>query len=474
MSTRMRTMLLALAVAALPDVGRAQVDATIGGTTPVKLPFDAVTPNPTGVKMYYYVPAGATAPMPIVVGLHSCQADQSQAFNWLKSSADTYKFMLVLPFANRVDANTAGATGCWDVGSEDALAPGAENDSDAAAVVALVRYVATTLQCGDEPCGDLARVFATGQSSGGMMTNLLLGTHPDVFEAGASFMGVPYGCWAAGVAAGHPTPGTDTTLGGPAGWSGTCQTGGVTHTPAEWAALLPEYEGTRPRMMIWHGAADTLISPVNFAEAIEQWTQALGVGQAPASIDYPLASASGSSWTKVWTRTRYGSSGGQAAVEAISVSDVGHSVEPAAMAAAELVRFFGLGDSEAPAAPTGLGATDVTRTGATLTWTAPTDDVAVTRYVVTRKEGTTRTPVAWPTATTYALTGLSAETTYTYEVTAVDAAGNISPAASVDVTTAGGSGGGGGGGCGQGVPSGAALVLAAAALVLVRRRAGQA
>ena len=41
--------------------------------------------------------------------------------------------------------------------------------------------------------GDPNRVYATGHSSGGMMTNVLLGAYPDVFKAGAAFAGVPFG-----------------------------------------------------------------------------------------------------------------------------------------------------------------------------------------------------------------------------------------------------------------------------------------
>lgn len=469
MRRRLLGMVLALAGAALPEVGSAQVDATIGGTQAVPLPFDAVTPNPTGIKMYYYVPAvtaGTSYPLPIVVGLHGCQGNQTQVMGFLKSAADTYKFMLAIPFANRVDQSTpAGATtptGCWDVGSEDAL----ENDSsDPAGIAALVNYVGTTLRCDGNPCGDLTKVFATGQSSGAMMTNVLLGLYPDLFKAGASYMGVPFGCWASGVAAAHPAPGTETTLGAAAGWSGACANGTVLHTPAEWAALLPAYDGIWPRMQIIHGAQDTLINYVNFAEQIDQWTAIHGLTTTPDATDHPVAPAG-----RVWTRTRYGGTGPQATVEAISISGMGHSA-PVAEVAPEIIRFFGLGDSTPPSAPTTVTADDVTSSGARLSWSGATDEVGVNNYVVYRVNGETSTPVAWPTATTYALTGLSAETVYTYEVVAVDRAGNLSASTSAQFTTASPSGGGGG--CSQGAPSAAALILAGA-LLLVRRRASRA
>src|SRR5438034_700386 len=85
-----------------------------------------------------------------------------------------------------------------------------------------------------------------------------------------------------------------------------------------------------------------------------------------------------------------------------------------------------------PTAPTGLVATAAGGSVVNLTWTASTDNVAVTGYIVSRSGA----PVGNPTATSYADTGLSDPTTYSYTVAARDAAGNISPnSASVSATT---------------------------------------
>ena len=66
----------------------------------------------------------------------------------------------------------------------------------------------------------------------------------------------------------------------------------------------------------------------------------------------------------------------------------------------------------------------ITQTGATITWEASTDNVAVTGYNVYMNDTKVNaTPV---TVTTYNLTGLTAGTEYTVTVTAVDAAGNES------------------------------------------------
>ena len=81
-------------------------------------------------------------------------------------------------------------------------------------------------------------------------------------------------------------------------------------------------------------------------------------------------------------------------------------------------------DTEAPGVPTNVSATDVTQTGAKVTWSASADNVGVVGYNVYVGEGKVNdTPV---TATEYALTGLTANTEYTVSVSAVDAAGNES------------------------------------------------
>src|SRR3989475_516256 len=90
-------------------------------------------------------------------------------------------------------------------------------------------------------------------------------------------------------------------------------------------------------------------------------------------------------------------------------------------------------DTTAPSMPTGLTGAAAGSTGANLSWSASTDNVGVTGYIV-RRNGV---QVATPATTSFADTGLSAATTYSYTVAARDAAGNISPnSTSVSVTTA--------------------------------------
>ena len=90
-------------------------------------------------------------------------------------------------------------------------------------------------------------------------------------------------------------------------------------------------------------------------------------------------------------------------------------------------------DTTPPTTPAGLTAAAAGSTGANLSWSASTDNVGVTGYIM-RRNGV---QVATPATTSYADTGLSAATTYSYTVAARDAAGNTSPdSTSVSVTTA--------------------------------------
>ncbi|AZJ33964.1 T9SS C-terminal target domain-containing protein [Tenacibaculum mesophilum] len=89
-------------------------------------------------------------------------------------------------------------------------------------------------------------------------------------------------------------------------------------------------------------------------------------------------------------------------------------------------------DTQAPTAPSSLASSSVAQTTLTLSWTASTDNVGVTGYDV--YQGTTKLTTV--TTTSYNVTGLTANTAYTFSVKATDAAGNISAASNtVNVTT---------------------------------------
>jgi poly(hydroxyalkanoate) depolymerase family esterase len=273
--------------------------------------------NPGGMRMHVYVPDARPANPAIVVAMHGCGGSGPGFYSGSEfaSLADRYGFVVIYPSAQQ----QAGFGNCFDTWSDAAKRRG--GGSDPVSIVSMVTYVQQTYG------GDPNRVYATGSSSGGMMTNHMLALYPDVFKAGAAFMGVPFNCFAN--AADYP-PGASR-----------CTGGSMNRTPQEWGDAVrqafPGYTGPRPRIQLWHGTADTLVPYSLLQEEIEQWTNVFGLSQTPTSTDTPQPN---------WNRRRYADTSGTVQVEAYSIQGAGHSLPASGMAAAAIA-FFGL-DSSGP------------------------------------------------------------------------------------------------------------------------------
>jgi YD repeat-containing protein len=86
-------------------------------------------------------------------------------------------------------------------------------------------------------------------------------------------------------------------------------------------------------------------------------------------------------------------------------------------------------DTQAPTTPSGLTATAAASTQINLSWSASTDNVGVTAYLLERCQGSgcsNFTQIASTSSTTYSDTGLALATNYSYRVRATDAANNVS------------------------------------------------
>ncbi|WP_255948382.1 extracellular catalytic domain type 1 short-chain-length polyhydroxyalkanoate depolymerase [Streptomyces odontomachi] len=268
--------------------------------------------NPGGLRMHVYVPDSRPTQPAIVVAMHGCGGSGPGFYQGSEfaSLADQKGFILIYPTATKQTA----MSNCFDVWSDASKHHNGGSDPDS--IVSMVNYVEQHYN------GDPQRVFATGTSSGGMETTALMADYPDVFKAGAAFMGVPFGCFAN--EADFPPQ------------TSQCVSGNMHKSAQEWGDLVrqayPGFSGTRPRVQLWHGTADPLVPYQLMGEESTQWADVFGLSQTPTSTDQPQAT---------WTRQRYADSGGTVHLEAISVSGAGHQLPMSGMAAAAL-QFFGL------------------------------------------------------------------------------------------------------------------------------------
>lgn len=165
--------------------------------------------NPTNVGMFVYKPAKLASPPPLIIAMHYCTGTAQAYFSGTQYAnlADTHGFIVIYP-------NAPDSGGCWDVHTNATLTHNAGGDS--LGIASMVRYAITNYGV------DASRVFATGTSSGAMMTNVLMGAYPDLFAAGSAFSGVPYGCFE-----------------GPDLWNSQCATGQLIKTPQQWVSPIP-------------------------------------------------------------------------------------------------------------------------------------------------------------------------------------------------------------------------------------------
>ncbi|PPQ85087.1 hypothetical protein CVT26_005605 [Gymnopilus dilepis] len=294
-------------------------------------------PNPSNVGMYLYKPTAVATPTPLIIAMHYCTGTAQAYFQGtsLAQLADQHGFIVVYP-----NAPTAG--GCWDVASNATLTH--NGGSDSLGIASIVRYAIANWGV------DSTRVFATGTSSGAMMTNVLMGAYPDLFAAGSLYSGVPDGCFA-----------------GPSAWNSQCSTGELILTPQQWGdrvrSYYPGFTGTRPKIQFWHGTADTTLYPQNFWEEIKQWTNVFGVSQTPSSntTNDPQAG---------YSRASFGPN-----VQGILAQGVGHTVPEHET---DTLAWFGLSNLVPGPGSTGSGTLSPTTTPTSIPTTTPSTSPVTT------------------------------------------------------------------------------------------------
>jgi acetylxylan esterase len=269
---------------------------------------------PSDVSMYIYVPDKVAATPPILTLVHYCGGTASAVFGQasgggIVKAADQYGFIMVVPSSGR----------CWDVVSSKSRTRDGGGDSHA--IKQMVTYAISKYQA------NANRVYSTGDSSGGMMTELLLAVYPDLFKGGSSFAGMPALC--------------GNTTSSPGGYDGSCAGGNVTKTAQQWGDLVravnPSYTGHWPRLQLFHGDADTTISFKNMGESVKMYTNLLNLSTTPTATDTGLTLG-----THQATRQKWQNACGYLVIDAFDSINGDHGPSDALFVSQYVIPFLGL------------------------------------------------------------------------------------------------------------------------------------
>lgn len=201
--------------------------------------------NKGGLRMFVYTPKNVKPNAPLIVLLHGCNqiATSIDSETGFAHVAERTGSLLLIPEQPKV--NNIQACYNWFMPADFSREKG-----ESASIAQMVRFLQKTDKASS------SKVFVAGLSAGGAMTAVMLATYPDLFSAGATIAGIPFGC-------------ARTIYGG-----FNCMRS-IDKSKEEWKKLVYrayEHKGKYPRVMILQGTDDPFVSPNNAVELTEQWS----------------------------------------------------------------------------------------------------------------------------------------------------------------------------------------------------------
>lgn len=276
--------------------------------------------GPAGELAYkLYLPTGysGSEPAPLIVMLHGCtqDADDFAAGTRMNALADEHGFLVAYP----EQPASANPNRCWNWYDP---AHQARDTGEPARIAGVARKIMQEHEV------DPSRIYLAGVSAGGGMAVLTAAAYPELFAAIASHSGVEYRAASdlrSGLAA--------------------MQRGGPDPRAQGEAAFREMGSRARPvPLIVFQGADDAIVRPVNAEQTVAQWRRTLELAGASLQEDTTVA-APGS------RRTVYRTPGGEVLLDSWTVADVGHAwsggspdgtfTDPDGPdASREIVRFF--------------------------------------------------------------------------------------------------------------------------------------
>lgn len=282
------------------------VHPRVAGTGALRAQGGGLLNEAFGERSYkLFVPKSVTAGQaaPLVVMLHGCTQDPDQFATGTRMNqlAEKEGFLVLYPDQPR----SAHMMKCWTWFSP---AHQQRGKGEPAAIVGMVEQVAK------KHAVDRGAVFAAGLSAGGAMASVLGATYPDVFAAIGVASGLEYAA-----AASEMEGRSAMSQGGPdpdrAGLK-------AFQAAAGNARVLPT--------IVFHGADDRIVAPVNADQALGQWAQTNDLALDGKDNDDIDAVADGKEEAQApngrrYTRWFYKDAQGRVMLQKVIVAGMGHA-----------------------------------------------------------------------------------------------------------------------------------------------------
>ena len=320
------------------------------------LPVTGFGTNPGSLNMYSYVPTGISAKAPLVLVMHGCtqNATTYAAQSGWNKLADGHKFYVVYPEQNT--SNNSNTCFNWFLSGDQNRGQG-----EAFSIKQMIDYMKTHYTI------DTTKIFVTGLSAGACMTNVMMACYPDIFNKGAVMAGVPY------------KAGSNALY------------GFITNTPQAWAdsvkTAFPSYSGVYPKVSVFQGSSDFVVSPNNVPEIVKQWTYLNGADQ---TADVVVNSFNGNAAV---TKNIFNDNNGNEVVETFTITGMSHGIA------------VDTGTCYQKGGQTGTYALETARFHSTF-WAAYFFDILIPPYTITGIQ----TVPANQTGVTYSVTNTSGST----------------------------------------------------------------
>ena len=202
--------------------------------------------NPGNLKLLFYDPGNITEKAPLVVVLHGCTqmakvcAEQT---GWNKL-AKLHQFYVLYP--EQLALNNMENCFNWYRAADQT-----KDKGEPASIMQMITHLKKNKNI------DTTRIYVIGLSAGGAMSSIMMAVFPEVFDKG-------------GVMAGGPYKSAESII-----KAGTSMLGMVSKSPEDWGNLVreqnPNYKGSYPKLVVFHGGIDPVVSTNNANQLIKQW-----------------------------------------------------------------------------------------------------------------------------------------------------------------------------------------------------------